>query len=145
MNQIFNILLKKNLNTIHQEKGYSIIYHNLHTYNNFYIHHNNYSSQRHYWNSHQNQRPSSLVQCLLICLVACLVVLLYNSNAHEGKPSLPALLVYLTYISASLGTPQCITCRTSGQSTPMPNAMVAITTRKEDGEVNSSSILSFTV
>ncbi len=45
----------------------------------------------------------------------------------HGWPSLPHLSVSWTYSSLVLGRPQWNTWRTSGQSMPIPNAVVAMT------------------
>ena len=68
----------------------------------------------------------------------------HYQGAREGRPSRPALPVSCTYISTSSGMRQWITWHPSGQSMPMPNAMVATTMRRHDEEVNRSSILSCT-
>ncbi len=59
-------------------------------------------------------------------------LLFFSSSANAGLLSRPALPLSCIYISVSSGTPQCMTCRTSGQSTPIPKALVATITRRVD-------------
>ena len=52
-----------------------------------------------------------------------------NSTAYERLPSRPARPASWKYASMELGMSMCMTVRTSGLSMPMPNALVATTTR----------------
>ena len=64
--------------------------------------------------------------------------------AHDYIPSLPARPDSCTYISQSPETPQLIIVLTSGESMPMPKAMVQITTRNGKAVVNCFTIVFFT-
>lgn len=57
----------------------------------------------------------------------CLSPLPCSNNAHVRYPSLPPLPLCWIMASMSDRGPQSILCRTSGQSKPIPNAIVAIT------------------
>ena len=65
--------------------------------------------------------------------------------AYESSPSLPARPVSWTYCSISPAGPQWITRRTFGQSSPIPKATVATTTRNLlQDEQNYDKMDSFT-
>ena len=53
---------------------------------------------------------------------------------QERSPSRPVHPVSCTYVSMSSGTLQCMIYCISGQSIPIPKAMVAMTTRGEDDD-----------
>ena len=61
----------------------------------------------------------------------------------EGCSSRPALPVSCAYSSRLVGIPQWITLRMSGQSMPIPKAVVQITMRRLPGNENDFNTSSF--
>ena len=64
-------------------------------------------------------------------LTCCLPPFRVKSRALDVLPSLPALPTAWTYVSTSSQAPKCM-FRMSWMSTPIPNAMVAITIQRGD-------------
>ncbi len=117
-----------------------------------HIHHNTcmlYTASQ-WLQNHQSlisslRQTSLFWQNIILSDVNCLSCCSYNTRAHDTNWSLPALPVCCIMDSVSDGGPHSITWRTLGQSNPMPNAIVAITTRSiPSGSQNDLTMDSFT-